>query len=151
MARRAVAAVVEGAVKLGVEYRWRRFKPEGSGRQEFVLTSRANAFWQRIRFCLRGVAWQGVSGDSGAANLSFPAEVFFFGIPAGDMRFAPPALPTWLFSRGLFYGMPDIESRGLKIAYDGHGERVDPDTESRIVSPVMRKGSEHTWRDDSRP
>jgi glycine/D-amino acid oxidase-like deaminating enzyme len=35
--------------------------------------------------------------------------------------------------------MPDIESRGLKIAYDGHGERVDPDTESRIVSPVMRE------------
>jgi glycine/D-amino acid oxidase-like deaminating enzyme len=30
--------------------------------------------------------------------------------------------------------MPDIESRGLKIALDRHGERVDPDTQSRIVS-----------------
>jgi glycine/D-amino acid oxidase-like deaminating enzyme len=33
--------------------------------------------------------------------------------------------------------MPDIESRGLKIAFDDHGERADPDTQSRIVSPVM--------------
>src|SRR5260370_14666883 len=35
--------------------------------------------------------------------------------------------------------MPDIESRGLKIAYDGHGELIDPDTQSRIVSPVSRE------------
>jgi sarcosine oxidase len=30
--------------------------------------------------------------------------------------------------------MPDIETRGLKIACDTHGERVDPDTQSRLVS-----------------
>ncbi len=35
------------------------------------------------------------------------------------------------------YGMPDIEERGLKIAIDEHGERVDPDTQSRIVSTAM--------------
>ena len=28
--------------------------------------------------------------------------------------------------------MPDIEGRGLKIALDHHGERVDPDTQSRL-------------------
>ena len=55
------------------------------------------------------------------------------------MRFAAPALPTWLFQEDLFYGMPDIESRGLKIAYDGHGEIIDPDTQSRIVTPVSRE------------
>jgi glycine/D-amino acid oxidase-like deaminating enzyme len=32
------------------------------------------------------------------------------------------------------YGMPDLETRGLKIAIDRHGERVDPDTQSRVVS-----------------
>jgi len=71
----------------------------------------------------------------------FPSrqEVFFFGIPAGDLRFRPPALPTWLFQEDLVYGMPDIEGRGLKIAFDEHGERVDPDTQSRIVSPAMTK------------
>jgi glycine/D-amino acid oxidase-like deaminating enzyme len=66
----------------------------------------------------------------------FPSrqEVFFFGIPAGDARFAPPALPTFLFQADESYGMPDLETRGLKIALDRHGERTDPDTQSRIVS-----------------
>ena len=30
--------------------------------------------------------------------------------------------------------MPDIESRGLKIALDAHGVAADPDTQSRVVS-----------------
>jgi sarcosine oxidase len=52
-------------------------------------------------------------------------------------------LPTWLFQGDEMYGMPDLETRGLKIAIDRHGERVDPDTQSRIVSAqgeeVVRK------------
>jgi glycine/D-amino acid oxidase-like deaminating enzyme len=66
-------------------------------------------------------------------------EVFFFGTPAGDPRFIPAFLPTWLFQEEEAYGMPDIESRGLKLARDAHGERVDPDTQSRRVS---REGAE---------
>jgi len=141
MARRAVAAVVEGAVKLGVEYCWAQIlKPAGSGRQESVLTSQG----ERIlagEFVFACGAWLGKVFPEILGPRIFPSrqEVFFFGLPAGETRFTPPALPTWLFQEDLFYGMPDIESRGLKIAYDGHGERVDPDTESRIVSPVMRE------------
>jgi len=44
-------------------------------------------------------------------------------------------LPTWLIKNDGCYGMPDLESRGLKVALDKHGERVDPDTQSRIVTP----------------
>jgi sarcosine oxidase len=43
-------------------------------------------------------------------------------------------LPTWLFQGEQIYGMPDLESRGLKIAVDRHGERVDPDTQLRVAS-----------------
>jgi glycine/D-amino acid oxidase-like deaminating enzyme len=43
-------------------------------------------------------------------------------------------LPTWLFPGDQAYGMPDMESRGLKLALDRHGERVDPDTQSRLPS-----------------
>jgi monomeric sarcosine oxidase len=141
MARRAVAAVVEGAVKLGVEYRCAQIlKPAGSGRQDSVVTSEG----ERIlagEFVFACGAWLGKVFPEVLGSRIFPSrqEVFFFGLPAGDRRFAPPALPTWLFQQDLFYGMPDMESRGLKIAHDGHGERVDPDTESRIVSPVMRE------------
>jgi len=85
-------------------------------------------------FCMRAVARQSFSRCSRWANISLTQELIFFGIPAGDTRFAPPALPTWLFQEDLVYGMPDIEGRGLKIAFDEHGERVDPDTQSRIVS-----------------
>ena len=141
MARRAVAAVVEEAVKLGAEYRRAQIlKPVGSGRQESVATS----YGERIsagEFVFACGAWLGKLFPEVLGSRIFPSrqEVFFFGLPGGDTRFVPPALPTWLFQQDLFYGMPDIESRGLKIAYDGHGERVDPDTESRIVSPVMRE------------
>src|SRR5260370_2248630 len=63
--------------------------------------------------------------------------VFVLGLQAGELRFMALTLPTWLFQEDLVYGMPDIEGRGLKIAFDEHGERVDPDTQSRIVSPAM--------------
>ena len=38
--------------------------------------------------------------------------------------------------------MPDIESRGFKIALDRHGPRVDPDTQSRLVSEAAADESE---------
>jgi len=44
-------------------------------------------------------------------------------------------MPTWIFLADEVYGLPDLESRGFKIAFDAHGERVDPDTQSRVVSP----------------
>ncbi len=64
-------------------------------------------------------------------------EVFFFAPPAGDSRFAPAAFPAWIdFAdpRGP-YGIPDIESRGFKVALDRHGVPVDPDTADRRPTP----------------
>lgn len=139
MARRAVAAVVEYAVRLGAEYRIAQaMNPRGTGRVEHITTSQGERIAAR-EFVFACGPWLGkVFPDVLDARI-FPSrqEVFFFGIPAGDLRFAPPALPTWLFQEDLVYGMPDIEGRGLKIAFDEHGERVDPDTQSRIVSPAV--------------
>jgi len=139
IARRAVAAVVEEAVRLGAEYRCAQvLRPTGFGRANEAATSDGEhiAAGQFVFAC---GPWLGkVFPDVlGARIFASRQEVFFFGVPAGDMRFAPPALPTWLFQEDLVYGMPDIEGRGLKIAFDEHGERVDPDTQSRIVSPAM--------------
>ena len=49
--------------------------------------------------------------------------MFFFAAEAGDTRFAPAHLPGWAdFNDGdIFYGMPDLEARGFKIAHDQHG------------------------------
>jgi monomeric sarcosine oxidase len=141
MARRAVVTLVEDALRLGVQYCSAQIlKPAGSGRLEQVVTSQGEQI-SAEQFVFACGAWLGKVFPEVLGELIFPTrqEVFFFGIPGGDTRFAAPALPTWLFQEDLFYGMPDIESRGLKIAYDGHGERVDPDTQSRIVTPVMRE------------
>jgi len=139
MARRAVAAVADDAVKRGAEYRNTHVvRPTGSGRINHVVTSHGEVI-EAGQFVFACGAWIGKLFPDVLSSRIFPSrqEVFFFGIPAGDTRFAAPQLPTWLFQEDLVYGMPDIESRGLKIAFDEHGERVDPDTQSRIVSPAM--------------
>jgi len=139
MARRAVAAVVEDAVHCGSEYFCARaMNPREAGRVEHATM----ASGERIaagEFVFACGAWLGKAFPDVLGARIFPSrqEVFFFGIPSGETRFATPALPTWLFQEDLVYGMPDIESRGLKIAFDEHGEKVDPDTQSRLVSPEM--------------
>lgn len=141
MARRAVAAVVEDGIRLGVEYcSGQAADPREAGAIKHVRTNRG----ERItagQFVFACGSWLGKIFPDVLGGRIFPSrqEVFFFGIPAGETRFAPPALPTWLFQEDLVYGMPDIENRGLKIAFDEHGEHADPDTQSRIVSPEMTK------------
>jgi len=60
-------------------------------------------------------------------------EVAFVASPTNSNAFMPGQLPGWAdFNDGnLFYGFPDIEGRGFKIAHDKHGETFDPDTGSR--------------------
>lgn len=134
LARRAVAAVVLDAVKHGVELRIALVRtPEGSGRLNSVKCSNGESIIAG-EFVFACGAWLGKVFPQILGPRIFPSrqEVFFFGVPPGDERFAPPALPTWLFQEDEYYGMPDIEGRGLKIALDHHGERVDPDTQSRL-------------------
>jgi len=141
VARPAVAAVVEDAVRRGVAYRSAQAtNPREAGRVEHITTSQGERI-QAGQFVFACGAWLGKIFPDVLGARIFPSrqEVFFFGTPAGETRFAPPALPAWLFQEDLVYGMPDIEGRGLKIAFDEHGERVDPDTQSRIVSPEMTK------------
>jgi monomeric sarcosine oxidase len=63
-------------------------------------------------------------------------EVLFFAPESGDDRFGAEHLPGWAdFNDGdIYYGMPDIESRGFKIAHDAHGTHFDPDTGDRRLS-----------------
>ena len=135
MARRAVAAVVEDAVAHGVEYRVADVvAPRGSGSVASMVT-RGGERIEAESFVFACGAWLGKVFPEILGKRIFPSrqEIFFFGVPAGDTRFASPALPTFLFQGDETYGMPDLEGRGFKIALDRHGVRVDPDTQSRIV------------------
>jgi glycine/D-amino acid oxidase-like deaminating enzyme len=43
-------------------------------------------------------------------------------------------MPTWIDFADEFYGIPDLENRGFKIALDRHGPPIDPDTAERNVT-----------------
>jgi sarcosine oxidase len=136
LARRAVNSTVEAAMRLGAKKQIAQvITPRGNGN----LASVETASGERISassFVFACGPWLGKIFPDLLSPRIFPTrqEVFFFGTPSGSTQFAPPALPTWLFQSDEVYGMPDIENRGLKVACDVHGERVDPDTQSRIVS-----------------
>ena len=66
-------------------------------------------------------------------------EIVFFGVPPGETRFRQESLPTWLYLKDEFYGMPDLENRGFKVANDHHGAPADPDTQSRVASVRLSK------------
>jgi sarcosine oxidase len=141
MARRAVACVVEDAVRRGARVEIAQIlAPKSNKPPDSIETSRGDRI-SAGQFIFACGPWLGKVFPELLGARIFPSrqEVFFFGSPAGDARFAPPTLPTWLFQDEEVYGMPDIEARGLKLARDTHGERVDPDTQSRIVS---REGAE---------
>jgi len=137
LARRAVQAVVERARKLGVDYREEAvLPPSGKGRLAAINTA-SGVNISAGSFVFACGPWLPKLFPGLLGNRIFPTrqEVFFFGIPAGDTRFSPPTMPTWIDEKDQFYGMPDIESRGFKLAHDEHGAAVDPDTQSRIATP----------------
>lgn len=54
-------------------------------------------------------------------------EVFYFGTPPGTLSYQPGLFPVWVdFGERIFYGIPDVENRGFKIADDTRGEAFDP-------------------------
>jgi monomeric sarcosine oxidase len=61
-------------------------------------------------------------------------EVFYVGADPDDGRFAPPQMPTWMDFERDWYGLPDLEGRGFKLACDVHGPAIDPDGAERRVS-----------------
>jgi sarcosine oxidase len=136
LARRAVQAVVNQACKNGVEYRTDAvLEPMGDSRLTSVDTKSGETIAAGT-FVFACGPWLPKIFPQILGKRIFPSrqEVFFFGVPAGETRFRQPAMPTWINLQDEYYGMPDIESRGFKIAFDRHGEGVDPDTQSRIAS-----------------
>jgi len=145
MARHAIQVLVRELVKQGVQYsRGAVTTPIGRGRLDSVRTTSGETYRADV-FVFACGPWLPKIFPDLLGNRIFPTrqEVFFFGTPAGDLRFCPPALPTWIDVGNLIYGFPDLENRGLKVALDSHGPAFDPDMGERWVSPesvaAMRK------------
>ncbi len=138
MARRAVQAVVDEFVKLGGEYRQTAVQAPAASAMKALdsITTSDRHTITAGQFVFACGAWLGKVFPELLGPRIFPSrqEIFFFGLPAGATQFDEAHLPTWLYLADEFYGMPDIEHRGLKVANDRHGVRVDPDMQSRVTT-----------------
>jgi sarcosine oxidase len=139
MARQSVQQVVAEFIRDGGSYRqaWVR-PPEGRNHLPAVVTTTGDRV-AADAFVFACGPWFPKALPILLGGRIFPTrqEVFFFGLPPGNRQFEFPQMPVWIdFSdnRGM-YGFPDIESRGLKVAFDLHGPAFDPDTGNRLPSP----------------
>jgi len=143
LARRAVQAVVNDAVHQGVDYLPVAVEP--------LVTSFPTA---SLRCSIASIATTNGERTSAGAFVfccgpwlpkMFPQlmaprmfisrqEVLFFGVPPGESRFRPPAMPAWLHHAEQVYGTPDLENRGFKLAFDQHGPAFDPDSCDRAIA-----------------
>lgn len=139
MARRAVQAVVAQARANGVDYR------EESITQPTTTHGRLNSIQTtsgiRIdaeRFVFACGPWLPKLFPELLGELIHVTrqEVFFFGVPSGDESFNQGVLPAWIDFNELVYGLPNLDSRGFKLAIDAHGPKFDPDTGERVVTPA---------------
>ena len=136
MARRSVLTLVDRFARDGGTYiKGSALPPSaGGGRLDEVrLSSGETIKADRFVFALGPWLPKLFPEVIGPKILPTRQEVFFFAPPAGDRRFSPAAMPGWADFNGgdIFYGFPDLESRGVKFAHDAHGIPVDPDTQDR--------------------
>jgi glycine/D-amino acid oxidase-like deaminating enzyme len=139
MARRAVQSLVAEFVRAGGSYRQASVEPPGAGRgplRELRISGGDRISAERFVFACG--PWLPRLFPQLLGRRIFPTrqEVYFFPAAPGDDRFSAGRLPGWADFNGgdIYYGFPDLEGRGFKIAHDAHGPRVDPDTLERTPS-----------------
>jgi sarcosine oxidase len=138
MARRAVLTLVAEFIKAGGDYRLAAAAPVESGAPLDGIRTLTGDTLHADRYVFACGPWLPKVFPTLLGDRIFPTrqEVFFFAPEAGDSRFEPGRLPTWAdFNHGdIFYGMPDLEARGIKVAHDKHGAPIDPDKGDRQFS-----------------
>ena len=137
-ARLACAAVMEGFVAEGGEYRQASVTPAPirGGRLTAVTLSDGTRL-EADAYVFACGPWLGKVFPDLLGEVIRPTrqEVFFFGTPAGDPRFSEDVFPVWI-DRGekIWYGVPGNRWRGFKIADDTRGPAFDPTSGERVSS-----------------
>jgi sarcosine oxidase len=145
LARQACAAAVDALVAAGGEYRLARVEPGGvaGGRMDALRAGDGSRVTADAYVFACG-PWLGELFPAVLGPRIRPTrqEVFFFGTPAGDARFEPPAMPIWIEAgERLMYGIPGNERRGFKVADDTRGPAFDPTSGRRTVSEEALAGA----------
>ena len=136
MARRSVHLLAQEVARLGGQLVTGEVTtPEGRGRLASVRTRDGRSL-QASAFVFACGPWLAKVLPDLLGDRIFPTrqEVYYLGPPAGDARFRPPGLPVWIDDIAQWYGVPDIEGKGCKLAAHSIGPAFDPDAGERSVS-----------------
>ena len=142
-ARASCQAVVEAFVAAGGKYR--QLAVLSDGLENGPLRKLALSDGSQLKadcYVFACGPWLGKLFPQAIGDLVQPTkqDVFFFGTPAGDDRFADAHLPVWADHRGRFrYGIPGSDRRGFKIADDTRGSLFDLTHGERVVNPETLK------------
>jgi len=137
MARQAVATVAAEFRRIGGRIVIDKvLPPSGTGTLQQIDTVQGHHF-TASKFIFACGPWLPKVLPSIMGNRISPSrqEVIFWGTTPGTDDFEPQKMPVWIDysdDRG-FYGFPNLEARGFKVAFDNHGPSFDPDSDDRIV------------------
>jgi glycine/D-amino acid oxidase-like deaminating enzyme len=140
MARRSVQTLVQLFVREGGEYLQAAIRPPAPGKALAGLTTAAGDAISAGQYCFACGPWLSKIFPDLLGDRLFVTrqEVFFFAPEPGDRRFGVGGIPGWADFNGgdIWYGFPDLEGRGFKIANDVHGPPMDPDAGDRTPTPA---------------
>jgi monomeric sarcosine oxidase len=136
LARQALQALVQEAQRIGVSYLSDEVEaPAGGGRLQMLTTSNGATISAGMYIFACGPWLPKMFPDLLRILIQVTRqEVFYFGVPAGDLRFFGEHMPAWIDFYELFYGIPNLDGRGFKLALDKHGPEFDPDTGDRLAT-----------------
>jgi glycine/D-amino acid oxidase-like deaminating enzyme len=138
MARQACAAVADGFIAEGGEYRQAAVQtPSISAGELKGVTLSDGSSLAADRYVFACGPWLGRIFPEVIGNKVRPTrqEVFFFGTRAGDVSFNEGKLPIWVdHGEQFYYGIPGNERRGFKLANDTRGPLFDPTNGERTPS-----------------
>ena len=136
-ARRGCEAVLNAFLKEGGQYQQVQVTPGPfvNNRMQGVSVS-AGEILKADQYIFAPGPWLGKVFPFLATSITpTRQEVFFFGTPAGELRFSEAQLPTWIDGgKTPFFGVPGNHWRGFKIADDTRGPVIDPSTMEREIS-----------------
>ena len=136
-ARRGCEAVLNAFLKQGGEYQQAEAIPgRTAGNRMDGISIGQGGIMKADCYVFAPGPWLGRVFPFLASSITATRqEVFFFGTPAGDIRFSEEQLPTWIDGgKYPFFGVPGNHWRGFKIADDRRGPVIDPSTMEREVS-----------------
>src|SRR6185295_5559789 len=144
LARQSCAAVLEGFLAEGGEYRQATVTPgdiEKDALAGLLLSDGSRLTADAYVFACGPWLAQVFPKAIGSWIEPTRQEVFFFGAPAGDVRFNDDRMPVWVEVPRFWYGIPGNERRGFKIADDSRGPDFEPTNGERLASPEGLKAA----------